>query len=58
MLVTMKRENGRETVGVNSERVTWVEPAPDGHSRICFASNQSVVVDGAVEQVVIALAGT
>ena len=58
MLVTMKRENGRETIGVNSDRVTWVEPASDGRSRICFAGNQSVVVDGAVEQVMIALAGT
>ena len=56
MLVTMKRENGRETVGVNSERVTWVEPASDGRSRIWFAGNQSGVVDGAVEQVMIALA--
>ena len=58
MLVTMKREDGRETIGVNSERVTWVEPTSDGRSRICFAGNQSVVVDGPVEQVVIALAGT
>ena len=57
MLVSMKREDGRETIGVNSTRVTWVEPAPEGHSRICFANNQSVVVDGAVEQVMIALAG-
>ena len=57
MLVTMKRENGRETIGVNSDRVTWEEPASDGRSRICFAGNQSVVVDGAVEQVLCALAG-
>ena len=55
MLVMIKKENGSQTVGINTERVNWVEPAADGRSRICFAGDHSVVVDGPVEQVVIAL---
>lgn len=51
MLVIMKRENGTEIVAVNADRVTWIQPAAEGHSRIYFSKDDSVVVDGTVEQV-------
>ena len=56
MLVMMKRKSGTETVAINAQRVRWIEPVADTGSRIFFAKDESVVVDGAVEQAVIALA--
>ena len=51
MLVILKRENGTEIIAVNADRVTWIQPTTEGHSRIYFAREDSVVVDGTVEQV-------
>lgn len=50
MLVIMKRENGTETIAVNADRVTWIQPATEAHCRIYFSKDDSVVVDGTVEQ--------
>jgi hypothetical protein len=51
MLVMMKREDGTEAIAVNADRVTWIQPTTEGHSRIYFARDDSVVVDGTVEQI-------
>jgi hypothetical protein len=56
MLMMMKRESGAQTVAINSEMVQHIEPAESDRSRICFPGHESVVVDGAVEQVAVALA--
>lgn len=55
MLVMMKKDGGAQTVAINAELVQYIEPAETDRSRICFPNDGSVVVDGAVEQVVVAL---
>jgi hypothetical protein len=55
MLVMMKRNGGAQTVAINSKLVEYIEPAESDRSRICFSGHESVVVDGAVEQVAVAL---